>query len=257
MMLGAARGQTNEWTREQCGVYTMRSLLQQRRLCLCRSILKLIGNLQQAESVLPALLFGRGMQPGMAQLTDEGSPTMSCNPWVRLWYADMEEAVRNGVLEDMPVNMMAWTDTPGYLSCRFKKVYSFRDSGEDAESAGPIGLRDGPRATMPTVHPAVPGRCCSGPAFDDAALEKGTAPAATTDAHMHKLLPMVRMGLRVAQGSGQPHADARQARQVSAEHEVHGGCGTRTQRHEMPEMWTTRRWGQCTAAACARERGKG
>ena len=149
MMLGAARGRTNEWTREQCGVYTMRSLLQQRRLCLCRSILKLIGNLQQAESALPALLFGRGMQPGTAQLTEEGSPAMSCNPWVRLWYADMEEAVRNGVLMDMPVNMMAWTDTPGYLSCKFKKVYSFRDSGEGAASADPIGPREGPGLPCP------------------------------------------------------------------------------------------------------------
>ena len=149
MMLGAARGQTNEWTREQCGVYTMRGLLQQRRLCLCRSILKMIGNLQQAESVLPAVLFGRGIQPDTAQLTEEGGPARNCNPWVQLWYADMEEAVRNGVLEDMPVDMMAWTDTPAYLSCRFRRVHSFRENGGATAPAGLSGPREGPGQPCP------------------------------------------------------------------------------------------------------------
>jgi hypothetical protein len=60
LLQGEAAGHTNDWVRHECGIHTVSSILQQRRLVFLRSILTMLGSLQDDDSDVPAWLFGDG-----------------------------------------------------------------------------------------------------------------------------------------------------------------------------------------------------
>ena len=84
IICGEAAHRTNEWARRACGVPTVESALQIRRLCACRCILRMICDVSIADSRLPALWLGRSMAPGSEQLAG-GAPHGKCNLWLPLF----------------------------------------------------------------------------------------------------------------------------------------------------------------------------
>jgi hypothetical protein len=62
LLRGAAARRTNLWVREQCGVYTVRSILRRKRLLFVRGICTMAEAIREIYSDLPALWWGMGCE---------------------------------------------------------------------------------------------------------------------------------------------------------------------------------------------------
>jgi len=98
-------------------------LLLRQRLSLFRSILCMMSDLTTSDSALHAWLLGRPVG-GLAQLTAEGRPTPSANPWLRGFYHDIVALQTDNHFQQSPIDCMHMDDNLEYQNSSFKFVLS-------------------------------------------------------------------------------------------------------------------------------------
>ena len=130
LLQGAAAGQPNCWVREKCHVYSVQSILQRKRMIFCRSICKMVGRLDTADSDLPGLLWGTGRDDRMHQIDGHGQLSRTANPWLRQFIADARDAVAIAALDNMRTDPRTWMENARYASSKFEEMLSFEAPGE-------------------------------------------------------------------------------------------------------------------------------
>ena len=121
LLLGEAKGHTNEWLRTKCRVRSVFSVLLAKRLGFCRSILRLVGRLDAPDSDLPPLLLGRGHAVGSEQITDTGELLKPSNPWLKQFVRDVVFAMQHNHLDaDMSLDPRTWMMNARYATTPLK-----------------------------------------------------------------------------------------------------------------------------------------
>ena len=99
-------------------------------MIFCRSICKMVGRLDTADSDLPGLLWGAGRGDRMHQIDDYGQLSQTANPWLRRYIADARDAVAIAALDNMRVDPCTWMGNARYANTKFEEMLSFEAPGE-------------------------------------------------------------------------------------------------------------------------------
>ena len=90
-------------------------------MTFCRSICKMGGRLDTADSDLPGLLWGTGRDDRMHQIDGHGQLSRTANPWIRQLIADARDAVAIAALDNMRTDPRTWMEMHDMQAASLRK----------------------------------------------------------------------------------------------------------------------------------------